>query len=165
MKTKLQKREWLVIWGGVALIVLAAAFPLTKRVSAQYELAKNRVRSAQNQLQDAQLWHAEIESDRSGEDTLKAWVEERGGGFQLYSFVSEKLRRSELEGRYTVSNKSRSDAISAVDLTINGIELSQLVELLHSLYEGKKLVVIEEFSLTAGRNGGLDARMSLISPK
>lgn len=165
MKTKLQRREWMVIWGGVILIAVAGGFPVLQRVSAQYELAQNRVRSAQNQLQDVQLWHVEIESDRSGEDTLKAWIAERGNGFQLYSFVSDKLRRSDLEGRYTVSNKNLSESLSGVDLTINGIELRQLVELLHTFYQGKNLIYIQEFTLSEGRNGGLDCRMSIVSPK
>lgn len=162
---KLQKREWFVIWGGVALIALAGGFPIAKKVSAHYDLAKNRVRIAENQLQDAQLWRAEIESDRSGEDTLNAWIEERGNGFQLYSFVSDKLRRSDLEGRYTVANKNLTESLSGVDLNVNGIELKQFVELLHGLYQGKNLVVIQEMHLAVGRNGGLDCRMTLVSPK
>ena len=155
----------MVIWGGVALIVLAGGFPLAKKVHGQYELAENRVRSATNQLQEAKLWRAEIESDRSGEDTLKAWVEERGAGFQLYSFVREKLSRTDIEGRYNISNKTMGSQLTGVDLSINGIELKQLVELLHGFYEGNNLVVVQEIHITVGRNGGLDCKMILVSPK
>ena len=155
----------MVIWGGLALIVIAGGFPLAKKVHGEYTMAENRVRSATNQLQEAKLWRAEIETDRSGEDTLNAWVEQRGGGFQLYSFVREKLSRAELEGRYTVSNKNLGDQLTGVDLTINGIELKQLVTLLHGLYEGKNLVVVQEMHLNVGRNGGLDSKMILVSPK
>jgi hypothetical protein len=155
----------MVIFGGIALVVIAGGYPLGKRVSAQYQMAENRVRSATNQLQEVRLWRMEIEHDRSGEDTLNAWIDQRGRNFQLYSFVSDKLRRAHLEDRYNVRNVSLGDSLQGVDLTVNGIELKELVELLHGIYQGKNLIVVQDLVITVGRNGGLDCRMTLIAPK
>ncbi len=168
---KLQPRERIVVFGG-AIALLAIVFYWG--FQGPYETYKNsaaQVKAARVRLQQAELWQAEVNAARDKEAQLLRIMQTQTSNFDLWTHIDRAVKDSNLTGRAEV-NSNRTGAVpgsnmSAVDLTLKGVSTSELVDLLHRIYENQPFVVLARLDQLrpAASGQGLDCRMQFVAPK
>lgn len=167
---KLNRRERIVVIGGVLLLFLLLAGTVGRNYWDTYQQSEVNLRNAQERLEAVKLWRQEIEAERVEQEAVEDRVRARGQRFNLYTFASNSLREHGLEERARIENKrslaSASDKLSEIEVTLNGVTMEELVNWLHEVYASRNLIVMRELDeLTISRRGnGLDVRMSLLAP-
>lgn len=175
-KFTMQKREKIVVAVGaavVAIIVFQWLFSDRGPLSA-YHQSVRQVEAARRRLLDAQLMRDEALARRQSSQALEAVLKHRGN-FRLYSHVDQALQAQKLKGgaggaRATLETQNtavRSGAFEAVKLTLEGVSMDELLELLVRIYSGNNLVVLDRLDeLRPADNGrGLTCSMVLMAPR
>lgn len=168
---KLQPRERIVVFGGaIALVAIVFYWGF----QGPYETYKNsgaQVKAARLRLQQAELWQAEVDAARDKEAQLLELMKSQAKNFDLWTHIDRAVKDVNLTGRAQVDS-NRTGAVpgsnmSAVDLTLKGVSTSELVDLLHKIYENQPFVVLSRLDqLRPVANGqGLDCRMQFVAPK
>ncbi|HJP36871.1 MAG TPA: type II secretion system protein GspM, partial [Gammaproteobacteria bacterium] len=153
---KLRKRErGIVVAGAIVLTLLVVWKPIANRLDA-YSKSKGQLAQAENRLRDARIIRAEVESDRRGEEAIKAKIGDRKRRqFNLYSFVNESLRAAKLQDRNQLKTKPNPGSrFDRVQLALNGVSMKELVNFLHLIYASDHLIVLQKLDhLEAARDG------------
>lgn len=137
---------------------------------AKYEASSERLADLQLELQDARLTKMEAEEELDSQTRLIALMETRPPNFSLYAYVENVLDEMSLRdaGRASLENYRSSQASPKqpmVQMSLEGISLEELVELLHTLYSSQNLVAVYEVGeLSPAPNGrGLNCNLILVT--
>ena len=165
---KLRKRERVVITVVVvALTLLAASKPVGDKLDT-YSKSAGQLAQAENRLRYVRNLRAQVELDRRGEEAITAKIGARARQFNLYSFVNESLRASKLQDRNQLRTASSPGSrFDRVVLTLNGVSMKELVNLLHRIYSSDNLIVLQKLNhlRIAHDEKGLDFEATFTAPK
>jgi hypothetical protein len=172
MASKLQKREKTVLAIGavavVAILVYAAVFS-SKGPGAEYRKSVEQVAEARRRIEGLRKTHADVQESRKGYEQIEQRIKARGN-FDLYGFLTKTLNEAGLKERFTLGDQPTAVAssdLAAVKLSMSGVSIKELTDLLHKIYADKNLVVLnslEELRPEADEKG-LYCRMVFVTPK
>lgn len=167
-KSKLGKRERLVVTVGVACLVLMASSFFVNKARGAYKQTQKQLDVATTTLQDAQNLQAIIDAERSGHRAIQDRIKARPRGFALYSFATRCLNEVQLTKRAQLETDKRgSGNLEGVRLKLTGVSMEELTDFLHKIYASNNLVVVQKLEhLKASADGkGLDCLMTLMMPR
>lgn len=157
-----------------ALLVLLLVFILA--VYIPWGPRKNYLRSAENvkdlrnELILAQGSLQEEQVRLKEQEQLMQILDKRDKSFDLFSFVNNLLKETNLISRARLENyrtSRTSPKQPMVQLQIDGVNLQELIDFLHKVYaSGNAVVVYEMERLQAAKNNnGLECYMKLMTVK
>lgn len=163
----------------VALMAALMAFGMAMFVYMgpyrDYNTAQIAYKTAKADLAVALSDHMDAESVMKQQEDIMARIQGRPAHFELSSFLIESLRKLKLESRADLKTEKTNprllgdgaENLAMVKLTLKGVSMVELVDLLHAIYSSKNLIAVLELdSMRPGANDkGLDCAMSLITPK
>ncbi len=165
---KLRKRERVVIAiGVVTLTLLAVSKPISGTLDT-YSKSAGQLLQAQDRLLTAQLYRAEVEMDRRGGEAIVSKIGAREPQFSLYTFVTRSVSAAKLQDRHQLVTASAAGSrFERVQLTLTGVSMKELVNLLHKIYSSDNLIVLQKLDhLRATRDGkGLEFSATFTAPK
>ena len=170
-KLKLQSRERLVVMAGLGALVLIVAYWASQGPYDAYKNSANQVKQAQMRLQQVQIWQAEVDAARDKERKVRELLQATTGRFDLWTHVDRAVKETKLEGRAELQTDraaaSPSSNMTAVRLTLKGVSTSELVDLLHRIYDNESFVALERLDelKVSAKGQGLDCRMLLVAPR
>src|SRR5690606_15569585 len=144
--------------------VIIALTPLAQRGWAAYERSEAVLEESRDRFVLAQEWQAAIEEERAGQKAIREQLRRRPGNFDLYNFANQVVRQENLQERATLNTESLNNpALDGVLVELRGVNMTQLVNLLHRLYDSGNLIVVQKVDhLRPANDGvGLDLRMTL----
>ena len=140
-----------------------------------------KFRNTRNDLDDARKQFSLVKNAKDTEETrlrsqdeVMALLKERKPNFDLWSFMNTVLTETKLKERANLENfKPQSkkgtaiEDISMVQLKLSAVTLTEIVDLLHKIYDSKNLVVLYrlEYLRPSADNKGLECNVTLLSPK
>lgn len=154
---------------GIAIVVfLAIGLPALRGFSAKYERSQAQLEQTRNRVIMARDLRETILIEREGNRALAEQIRKRGGRFDLYSFVNTVLRENNLQGKGILQSKRLFSGgnIDGVQLSLQGVNMKELVDLVHALYASQNLIALQRLNhLRPARNGrGMDCEMVFMAP-
>lgn len=168
-KIVLRKRERILLVGGTILLVLVAGYIGGRGPWAKYKASAATLGEARERLQQALAMRAAVLEARRSQEIIQTRMKERGN-FNLWGAVNGALRNAKLAERGADLQSKKgvaSEKFAAVQLTLEGVSMEELVNLLYTIYSGNNLVVLHSLDkLTPAESGkGLTCQLTFISPK
>jgi hypothetical protein len=167
-RVNLQKREKVVVGGGLALAVVILVWFGLQGPLNKYSRMETQARAATERVQTARLIRDEVLAERSGQKALQAALGGRGQG-SLTSFVNSQLQQAGFKERATWKNNPRfadSATFEQLDVTLTGVTLEEVVNFLHGIYNGANVVLAHTLRIEPQNTGtGLTCKIVLLSPK
>lgn len=164
----LATRERILI--AIAILIFAAILlPTLNRFANDYRNAKRQAHDSVLQLEEIRFMRELILEDRRGQEILRAKIAQRKPNFDLYSHINKTVREIGIQQLVTLKSGGSMAGVSidAVDLDLRGVNMKQLIDLMHSLYESDNLITLKSLGSLrpAPGNKGLNCTMTLISPR
>jgi len=171
-KRKFSKREWTFILCGAAVILLTPVYFLGIRpTQIAYKQSAQRLESARDRLEHVMLWNDEVVEARRGQGAINDLIRSRSPRFDLWSHINEVCRKTGVKERAEVAKKGRSGLSSGnaeeVELTLTGVSMEELVNVLHEAGSGNSLVFVHELQhlVPAPDEKGLNCELTFVAPK
>ncbi|MBI4559412.1 MAG: type II secretion system protein M [Candidatus Hydrogenedentes bacterium] len=169
-KMNLQPRERMTLIIGAVAIFLMIVYWGAQTPLRKYRKSETDLVQARSNLADAQQWQMEATEARSGREQLQKWARDRGTGFDLYTFLNTAVRDLKLGERakfQTLKTAGEARELAKVRITLNGVNMNELVDLLHRIYSSNNLIALDSMDhlRPAQDNKGLDCQATFISPK
>lgn len=164
------KRRRTLLMAGLGVIVLAVVWPLWNGFTDNYNRARIQANQAQLRLQQAIDLRERVLADRAASQSLERFVQARGDNFDLYSFANERIQQNSAQKVVKLTSKGASTsgrAMQAVSLEFRGVHIRTLMRILHNMYSGRNLVVLDRVHhMRPARTGfGIDCEITFISPQ
>lgn len=167
-KRRFNRRERVLIFGGVFIVVSAAIVPMINRTFKRFEEAELRLAEAQDNLEMARTWQREIVTARGGQDAIYEQLRKRDPKFDLYAFMNQALRELKLENRASVQESSigATSPLDRVIVSLNGVNMTELVDFLHKIESSGNLIILQQLThLREARDGkGLECAATFVAP-
>jgi len=158
----------------IGLLALVAVIGLALYIPAgpkdNYERAKDRFNSLENELQLAQLTLMEEEARLESQQVLMERVQNRPTNFELLTYIDRLLIQNDLKDRAQLAyfrGARATDEQPMVDLRLSNVGLQELIDFFHALYDSGNLVAMFKLdSLRPANNRqGLDCSITLATLK
>jgi hypothetical protein len=168
-KYQLQKREKYFLMACAAFVaVVVLYFGLQGPVQA-YQRSQTDAAAARQRAETARAIRDEVVRTREAYEEFRKTIAGRAG-FDLWTFLYGEIQSAQLGERATLANKAgvlAAGQVDAVEVTIRGVSMEELVEFLHRVYSSEQYVVLHELAqMEPARDGqGLDCRMTFLAPK
>jgi type II secretory pathway component PulM len=165
----LEQREKWVLGGAAAVLLFLGGYLALEKPIKEYERSKRTVADAKQALAQVQLWHDEIMAIRASQDAVRAEIGKQRN-FNLYSHVNSTVRKHQLtdrsETRQGGSRRTQKEIVQ-VTLSLNGVSLEELVNLLHDIYREGNLVVVQRLAhlRPSADQKGLDCSIDFVAPR
>jgi hypothetical protein len=132
--------------------------------------SESNLQTAQENFNAAQLFRETIISEREGQKVIRTKLKARSRSFDLYNFSNKCITDFKLQNRATLQSvglSSRDKAFDGVQITLKGISLEELVNLLHTMYDSDNLIMMKKMNyLRPTRDKkGLECSLEMLSPK
>jgi len=162
---QLEKRERIVVAGGAAAAVLIVGDYLISGPLEAYQQSRTRVIAAQQALTQAQTMHRQVVESRSDREAVEQLLAVREGS-NLFSTVTRAIQTVNLTDRAEMQSQPRLMAnAQAVQISLTGVSMTELVDLLHELFSDNLVVLHQLTHLRPAQSGqGLDCAFVLIQP-
>lgn len=146
-------------------LMLIPAGPLRK-----YRESKAKVESLESSLKQVQLLRIDEMQRVESEKWIKEALEKRGGGFSLFTFLSEAVKQHGLDGRARLQNQNAPrglENVEMINMNAQGVKLEELVNFLHAIYASNKLIVVYNMNFLGPMQDGkgLECRITFLTPK
>lgn len=168
-RIQLQPRERRVIIIGVVSLVLIAAFQFGRGPWRAYQASFNELEMAQNRLDTARLWFQAVSGAQAEQYALVELINARSGYTSLQAYIDSAVRQHDLVRRSSYESRPLpgNPSMESVTVSLRGVSMEELLDFLHSLYEGNPLLVLEQMNRMgpATGNQGLDCEMTFLSPR
>jgi len=169
-KLNLQKREIRIIAFAAILIVVLVGYRVAQGPWKAYTDSIVEVKSAEMAFKNAQGIRDAMLESRRGMGELQKRAKARGPGWNLYQYLTGAVKQAQLENRSDIQSKdspSKEAPYSVVQITIKGASLEELVNLLHAIHNGDKLIILDSMNYLKpdGEGKGLQCLMQFKSPK
>lgn len=149
----------------IALLAYIPAGPYKHYETSRYE--RDRLK---HDLVMMQTMKADEEDRLQRQERIMERLASRPSNFDIFSYVNNKLRESNLTGRAQLENYRTRRATAKqpmVQLRLQGVTLKELVDFLHKVYSGDDLVVMYKLDRLqpAHNNRGIDCELTLVTVK
>jgi general secretion pathway protein M len=171
MTMKLARREKYFVSGaavfiGAFLLLQLLVFPFFERMKR----VQRGVEAKEDALKEIVRLSAEYQRYRRGSQDLRQALSRRQGGFTLFSFLEKEAGDAGVKAYIKYMKPSTSSGPgsykeSLVEMKLEAISLSQLVDYLHKIEAPEKLVMIKRISIkeTKGKSGYLDTILQVMT--
>lgn len=171
---------------GLTVSIIAGAFVVFMVVftyAVPYKRYRDSERDVAGLRQRVSQLHLAKESEEArlrSQEELTERLKDRKPNFDLWSFMNTMLTETKLKERAVLENsklrsdrrgalsgKGASEDVTAVQLKLSGVTLSELVELLHKIYAANSLVVMYklDYLRPTNDNKGLECNITFLTPK
>jgi hypothetical protein len=169
MFKRLAKRERILILAALATFVLIIIVPVGNMLARAYGESQAEVAAARDRLHQAEMVRQAILDDRAAQQAFRQILRTQGGPRDLLSYVNTCVVDLELQDRVNLRNMPRQNQPNAdiVHVSVRNVNLNQLVDLLHRIHAGNRLVALESLRrLGPSRDGkGLECELELKTPR
>jgi general secretion pathway protein M len=168
---KLDKREKKALTAGVLFLVCFALFhfALSPLLQARQQTAKVLIKK-EEELKQIRLLQEEYRKLQHQAVDIQGRLQQRNPAFTLFSFVEERATKAQVKEKINSMTPSTSEGEgpfqeSRVDLKLEQISLTQLVEFLQQVESQENVVMIKRISIqeNSKEEGVLDAVMQIIT--
>ncbi|MFW2367397.1 MAG: type II secretion system protein GspM [Desulforhopalus sp.] len=168
---KLNSREKWVLGGGVAFVLgfIVLQLVINPVVDARSKLQKSITRKEQ-ELVDIKLLQQEHLALKNEEGTIQARIQQRGGGFTLFTFLDRQADKAKVKKQIQYMKPSTSEGDDVLDETMVEMKLQQvtlesLVNFLRLVESEKNVVFIRRLSIqeSGDKQGYLDSIMQIVT--
>jgi len=168
---KLAKREKYFVSGaavfiGAFLFLQLLIFPFFERMKR----VQRGVEAKEDALKEIIKLSAEYQRYRRGSQDLNRALSRRKGGFTLFSFLEKAAGEAGVKTyikymKPSISSGPGSHKESLVEMKLESISLSQLVDYLYKIEEPENLVMVKRISIkeTKGKSGYLDTILQVMT--
>ncbi|HNR29261.1 MAG TPA: hypothetical protein PKI11_00085 [Candidatus Hydrogenedentes bacterium] len=151
-------------------LVLAGVLYMPAGPLKWYRASTQEVESLQRGLLLAQLSRVDEEQRVEAQKWIKNAMQERGVGFNLMTFLSQVVQQKGLVGRAQLQNQSPPRGVENVELvnvSFEGMTLTELLDFLHAVYASGKLIVVYNMNFLGPgpHDRGIDCRLSFLTLK
>lgn len=170
MQLESKDRSWLAVCGLAIFLVLMMAWWVPAGPRRNYLESESALSSAREELELTKLLKLEEEMRVASEKPILERLSVRPASFNFFTLVDQTLTEAKLKERAEL-NKVRvsSDASpqELLELRLNGVSLTELVDFLHRVYEKESLVAVYQMNyLRPARDGrGLECNITLATIK
>lgn len=165
---KLEKRDRVVLTvGGIMVAVILAYLGVTGPLQ-EYENSKALVVQARQRLMQAQTIAREVQSVQQHRDSIAKLIAVRGPSYNLFTTINRAVQIANCSDRATTSSlPAEVSSASAVKLTLTGVSMEELVNVLYEIYSKDSLVVLHRLDhLRPALDGkGLQCDLVFITPR
>lgn len=171
-KMALQKREQVMLVVGSLIVALSLAYVLGRGPIERYRNTNLAVVAARDNLEQARARAQAVIEARAREAALEEKMRASPGGTDLYSLINSTISRQGLTDKHfslktTPRAAMRNAEMAAVTVTLNGVNMENIVNVLHGVYSGGGIVALH--SLThlrpAINSEGLDCELTFLAPR
>jgi general secretion pathway protein M len=171
MTMKLARREKYFVTGaavfiGAFLFLQLLVFPLSDRMKR----LKRGVEVKENAVTEIKRLSSEYQEYRRGSQGLRQALDSRKGDFTLFSFLETAAGDAGVKSYIKYMKPSTASGPgpykeSLVEMKLESISLSQLVDYLHKIEEPENLVKVKRISIkeTKGKSGYLDTILQVMT--
>ncbi len=168
---KLDKREKKALTAGVLFLVCFALFhfALSPLLQARQQTAKVLIKK-EEELKQIRLLQEEYRKLQHQAVDIQGRLQQRNPAFTLFSFVEERAAKAQVKEKINSMTPSTAEGEglfqeSRVDLKLEQISLTQLVEFLQQVESQENVVMIKRISIqeNSKEEGVLDAVMQIIT--
>jgi len=168
-RMQLNSRERAVVIGGGAVILIMAILLLVQGPYEAYSRSEDQLASARERLKRAQTLRDQYLSVQAGYQELEEQLPETFNQ-PLLSIINQVLREAELTegGKAQLENFDSTivdarDQLDPVRLTLTGVSLEELVDVLYKIYRRSGVLLVEQVNyLRPGSNDqGLNIQLLL----
>ncbi len=163
----LEKRERIVLSIGFAAIILAIGYFGMRPALDQYETSRAQLMAARSQLEQARRIHREVQELERERERVEQLLAARGSNYSLWNAVNRSIQTNQLARHAEITSQPNEMAgASAVRISLSGVSLEQLVELLYEIHSRDSLVTLRrvQYLRPALDGQGLDCDLMLITP-
>ncbi|MCP4639883.1 MAG: hypothetical protein GY851_05595 [bacterium] len=166
-RLNLETREGRVLSFGVAAVVLIVGWFALQGPWEAYGRSSKQLTAAKRNLSKAQLYHADVVAAR---DNARRFAEMTQGNFDLSSYLNGIILEMKLYERgaevQTFQRGARSEALAAVQLDLKGVNVQELVDILHQVHSSGKVALHSVNYIKQGlHDKGLDCSIIFLSPR
>lgn len=165
--SSLQKREKVLIFVLVPVVLLLIANFAASEPLRKYRMANAAVKSARGNLQRAKDMHDEVLASRRNAEALGKAI--GANSTPLLPLIERQLGESNLRARANYASDVRfadADLFDQVRVTLSGVSMEELVNFLHRVHASGSLVISHSMTIEPNPQGnGLKATLVLLSPK
>lgn len=132
-----------------------------------YKRSKAQLTLVQTNLQQAEKIAETIQAARKGREAVDKLIAVRGASYNLYTAIYRAVQSVGMTDRAVITSIPKEmTGASAVRLTLNGVSMEELVDLLYGIQSADKLVVLHEVThLQPSKDGkGLECNLVLVTP-
>lgn len=167
----LNSREKMVLGGGVAFVLcfLVLQLAILPFINAKSNLQKSIIRKEQ-ELVDIKLLQQEHLALKNEEGTIQARIQQRGGGFTLFTFLDRQADKAKVKKQiqYMKPSTSEGDDVlneTMVEMKLQQVTLEALVNFLRLVESDKNVVFIRRLSIqeSGDKQGYLDSIMQIVT--
>jgi general secretion pathway protein M len=171
MTMKLARREKYFVSGaavfiGAFLLLQLLVFPFFERMKR----VQRGVEAKEDALEEIVRLSAEYQRYQRGSQDVRQALSRRRGGFTLFSFLEREAGDAGVKEYIKYMKPSTSSGPgsykeSLVEMKLEAISLSQLVDYLHKIEEPENLVMVKRISIkeTKGKSGYLDTILQVMT--
>ena len=171
-KLKLGKREKITVLVGILLVVLVVGLQLGRKPWREYKRTEAALKTARADVERAKQWLSEIEATQSERESLARFLQTRGPRFDLYTFISAILAEKGLLERGAILKETKSTSnpllnMAELQVSLKGVTLEELVNVLHAVYSANSLVLVQKVDKIAPATDlkGLDCSLVFVTPR
>lgn len=166
----LAPREKRLISIMMCVMVGLVLFMSHQKLSKALAESESQVQTAQDNFNAARMFRETIIGEREGQKVIRTKLKARSRSFDLYNFSNKCVTDLKLQNRATLQSvglSSKDKAFDGVQITLKGISLEELVDLLHTLYASDNLIMMKKLNYLrpARDQKGLDCSLEMLSPK
>lgn len=150
-------------------IVLGLGYQLWSAFTDDCARARAQAGQAELRLNQAHDLRDRILADRAARESLENLVASRPGNFDLYSFVNSQIKKHGVTNAKLTSKGATSSgrAMQAVSVEFKEIRVSKLIDVIHHIYFGRNLVVLDRLHhlRPSASKKGVDCEITFVSPQ
>lgn len=164
----LEKRERIVLAAGAAAVIAVLVYMVVTGPLEAYENSKIQVAQARQRLVQAQALAREVQAAQLHREAISKLMAVRGPSYNLFTTINRAVQIAGVADRaVTASLPAEIASASAVKLTLTGVSMEELVNLLYDIYSKDSLVVLHRLDhLRASLDGkGLQCEVVFITPR
>ncbi|MGW8194165.1 MAG: type II secretion system protein GspM [Desulforhopalus sp.] len=167
----LSSREKWIMGGGVAFVV---CFFILQVIIMPFFEAKGRLAESvsrkERELADIQLLRQEYLGLKNEEDSIQTRIEQRGGGFTLFTFLDRQADKAKVRKQIQYMKPSTSEGDDMLDeamveMKLQQVTLEALVDFLRLIESKENVVFIRRISIqeSGDSEGYLDSIMQIVT--
>lgn len=156
----------------VAVLVLMIAAYIPRGPRQRWLNAENALTESQSALQDRLLEYADQQDRLARQKQLMELLEKRAADFSLFSFIDSQLNKTGLRSKAQLEQyrpRGASAQQPMVQLRMQGVALSELVDLLHGVLKPGNVVAVYKVDAlkpaVTGKGLDCDITFATVMPK
>jgi len=174
-KPKADKRENTGLLFGIIAIVLVLfmLFLIPTGPMKKYKATQNELVGLQEELQVLEQAKAAEQARLQSQEQVMELLKARSPNFDLWSYINTVLTHTDLKDRANLENyrprttrNNKSEDVTMVRLRLVGVTLTELTDMLYTIYSSKNLVVVHKVDyIRPASDKGLECSLTLLSPR